>query len=305
MWRRQFVCVSWMALRPVGTWFPFLVEEVFVFIDAGDGLDEGVRIGAGDGDVGDVVAHAAAEEGDGEFLVAADEEEILGLAEGGESAVAAGEGFDIDEGGVALAFDDDGVNFLLFCAGIGDDGALGDLPIAVESAVAKLVNADCDAIEVEIGELSVGGGAEVNTAVGAEGEEIHEHGVVGVIDRVSEGGSFDDGIDDGAAVAALDEALVGGIDVAVEDARDVVAVIDADEFAAEGVAVAMFEEDLLAGVGAGGIKIHGEVLAVEGEGGEGHALRGLGLGDADGGGILDDFVGVGEGLLRIPELEAA
>ena len=126
-----------------------------------------------------------------------------------------------------------------------------------------------------------------------------------MVNGEGETGRRDNGIDDAFAEAAAEITLVGGIHVAMEDARDVVAVIDADEFTAEGIAVAMFEENLFAGMTAGGIEIHGDVLAVKSQRGESDALGGLGLGDLDGRRVFNDFYGVAKGLLWIPELEAA
>ena len=136
------------------------------------------------------------------MFIAADEEEILGFVERGECAVWAGERFDVGEGGVPLPFDDDGMDVFNFGAGVGDDGALGDLPVTIESAVTNFVNAHRDAIEIEVGELAVGGGSKINAAVGAEGEEIDENGVVGVVDRESEAGRGDDGVGHAFAEAA-------------------------------------------------------------------------------------------------------
>src|SRR5436190_1069005 len=119
------------------------------------------------------------------------------------------------------------MNFLHARANVGDDGALGDLPITIERSVAEFVDADSDAMEI---------------------------------------------------------------------ARDVVAVIDANEFAAKRVAVAMFDQNLFAGIAPGRIEIHGEVFAIESECGEGDALGGLGLGDLNGRWIFNYFGGIVEGL---------
>ena len=146
------------------------VEELFVFIDATGGVNDGGFVLEGDGMVGDVVTHAATGEADGEFFIAADQQEILRLVERGERTVGAGKSFNVGESGVPLPFNDDWMNVFDFRAGVGDDGALSDLPIAIEGAVANFVNADRNAIEIEVGKLSVSGGAEINAAVSAEGK---------------------------------------------------------------------------------------------------------------------------------------
>ncbi len=47
-------------------------------------------------------------------------------------------------------------------AGIGDDGPLGNLPVSIERVVAKLVDANRNAVEVEICQLTVAGGAKAD-----------------------------------------------------------------------------------------------------------------------------------------------
>ena len=66
-------------------------------------------------------------------------------------------------------------------AHVGDDASLRYLPIAVLPLTAKFVNADADAVEVEVCELSVRLVAQVDAAIDAEGEEVHELGVVRVV----------------------------------------------------------------------------------------------------------------------------
>src|SRR5687767_6807541 len=133
-------------------------------------------------------------------------------------------------------------------ASIGDDGALCDLPIAVESVIADFVNADRDAIEIKVGELTVSRGAEINAAIRAEGEEVHEDSVIRVIDRECEAGRGNDSIDHALAEAPAEITLVRRIHVAMKDAGYVVAVIDADKFSTERIAVTMFEKNLFAGM---------------------------------------------------------
>lgn len=206
---------------------------------------------------------------------------------------------------MALAFDDDGVDVFHRGTGIGDDGALGNLPVSIEGVVAELVDADGDAIEIEIGKLAIGGWAEVNPAISAEGEEVHEDGVVGVVDGEGEGARGDYGVNNATAVATFDEALVGWVHMAMEDPRNVIAMVDANELTAERIAIAVLKEDLLAGEVARGVEVHGQVLTEESEGGEGDALGGFGFGNLDSSGVFDDFGGVVQGLPWVPELQAA
>ena len=93
--------------------------------------------------------------------------------------------------------------------------------------------------------------------------------------------------------------------MAVQDAGDVIAIIDADELAAERIPITMLEEDLLADVGTTGVEIHGQVFAVEGQAGERDALRRALARHRDRRRITDDFGRVGQGLSRIPELQPA
>ena len=126
-----------------------------------------------------------------------------------------------------------------------------------------------------------------------------------MIDRESKRRRSDNGINDPFAETAAEVALVGGIHVAMKDAGYVVAIIDTNEFAAERITVAMFEENLFAGMVAGGVEIHCDIFAVKRERGERDALGGLRLGNLDRGRIFNDFGGIAEGLFRIPELQAA
>ena len=175
---------------------------------------------------------------------------------------------------MALAFDNYWVD-VLQVARIGDDGTLRDHPITIEGAIADLVDADSYAIEIETGKLAVSGRAEIHSAVGTECEQVHKDGIVGVINGKRKGARSNHGVDDSLAVATFDEALVGRIDVTVEDARNVVAVIDANKFSTQRVAVTMLEKDLLTRLVARGVEIHGDVLAVESETGKSDSLRRL------------------------------
>src|SRR5688500_7627169 len=91
----------------------------------------------------------------------------------------------------------------------------------------------------------------------------------------------------------------------MQDARDVVAVVDANKLPAERVAVAVLDEDLLADDLGRRVEIHGEEFAEEREARQRHALRRRRFRRLDRRRILDDLLGVVERLLRIPELSPA
>src|SRR6187397_318766 len=93
--------------------------------------------------------------------------------------------------------------------------------------------------------------------------------------------------------------------MAVKNARDVVAVIDADELAAERIAVAMLEKNLFARMSAIRIEVHRRELAVERETRQRHALGGLYARNLNGRWVLDDLCRVVKCLARIPELQPA
>ena len=131
-----------------------------------------------------------------------------------------------------LSFNHERMDVFEIWAGVGNDGALGNLPIPISRPLSQFVYANGDTIKVEACQLAAGLGTEVRAAVSAERENIHQDRIVGVVDGVRERPGSHDSIDDGWAVTALNEALVGRIDVAVEDARDVVAVVDPDELTA-------------------------------------------------------------------------
>ena len=71
----------------------------------------------------------------------------------------------------------------------------------------------------------------------------------------------DDFVNDGGAETAAELPHIGGVDVAVEDARNVIALVYGDELAAERIAVTVLEQNLLAG--SFSPEIHCEVFAVE------------------------------------------
>ena len=182
--------------------------------------------------------------------------------------VESGEGFNIGQGGVSLAFDDDGVKVRSRFAGVCDDGTLGDLPVAILGTVALLVNTDGNTVEIEVGELAVGRFPKEDTAVGSKGEKVHQLCIVGMVDGVRKSFLGDDCIDERWAVLAADVTLNRRIDVTVEDARYIVTVIYADELAAERVAVAVFEDHQCTGLLTRGGEIHGQVFAVERQAGK-------------------------------------
>jgi len=97
-------------------------------------------------------------------------------------------------------------------------------------------------------------------------------------------------------------AHIGGVDVAVQDAGHVVAAVDGDELSAERVAVAVFEEYLLAYLRRLCPEVHCHVLSVEGEARERDTLHGIGLRHLYRGGVGDYAVGVVERLFGIIEL---
>ena len=146
---------------------------------------------------------------------------------------------------------------------IGNDAALGDLPVAVESAVAAFMDADSHTVQIEIGQLAVGGRAQIDAAVHAKGKDIHQLGVVRMVDGVGKSLAVDDGVYHRTAETSGKDALVGGVYMTVQDARDVIAAVYTDELAAQGIAVAVFKEDLFADARCGGIEIHRDVFAVE------------------------------------------
>ena len=169
----------------------------------------------------------------------------------------------------------------------------------------ELVDADGDAVEVEIRHLAVGGRAQVGPAVGAECENVHDLGVVGVVDAVSERLLGDHRVDDASTVPAVDHSAIGWIDMAVQETRDVVAVVDPHELAAQWIAVTVLDEDLFADAASAGIEIHGQVLTVEGQARQRYTLGAAGLGNLNRGRVRDDLGRVPEGLLGIPELDTA
>ena len=89
--------------------------------------------------------------------------------------------------------------------------------------------------------------------------------IVGMVDSVGKSFSFNDGIDNGAAVSPFDEASIGRIHMAVKYPRDVVAIINTDEFTAEGIAVTVLEENLLDNRIGFGVKVHREKFTIKGQ----------------------------------------
>ncbi len=204
-----------------------------------------------------------------------------------------------------FAFDDNGVDVFDPGAGIGNDGALGNLPVAIEGAVASFVKPHRHAVKIEIGQLAVCRRPQVDPAVNAKCKQVYQLGVVGVVNPVGVGFAGEHRIDHRTAVLAVNESTIGGIDMAVKNAGDVIAIVDVDESSAEGIAVAMFDKNLLDnGIAATG-KIHGEKFPVKGQCGQRYALSALAFTALDRGRIFDNLFRGAKRLLRIPELDAA
>ena len=91
----------------------------------------------------------------------------------------------------------------------------------------------------------------------------------------------------------------------VQDARDVVAVVDPHELARERIPTTVLDHQLLADHARRAVEIHRDVLAVEGERRKGHALRAVRARRLDRRRVRDDLLRIGQGLLWIPELDPA
>ncbi len=208
--------------------------KIFVFVDAGHGLDSGLRVLVGDGLLGAVVSHSATIKRDGEFFIASDQQEIIGVAVGGQRGIWARKSLHITDCGVALTFDDYGMDAVGATPHVGDNRALGDLPVAVESACALLVDSYAHAVEVEVGQLAIAVFAKQHSAVNSKGEDVNQLRVVGVVNGKREGGLAYHRVNYTARERTAKLTHIRGIDVAVQHARNVVAVVDADELAATG-----------------------------------------------------------------------
>ena len=106
-----------------------------------------------DGRFSAVALETTAGHGDGGIVF--DGYEIPRGTKGGKCSVVAGKALDVCQRGVALPLDEYGMHVLDALAQVGDDRALRYLPVAVLPLCAELVNADGDAVEVEVGELPV------------------------------------------------------------------------------------------------------------------------------------------------------
>src|SRR3990172_12780751 len=104
-----------------------------------------------------------------------------------------------------LSFNNERMDIPESRAGVGNNGALVNLPIAIYVSITQLVNTDGDAIKVEARQLTVGLRTEIRTAVDTERENIHQDRVVGVVDCIRERPRRHHRIDDGRAVTALDK----------------------------------------------------------------------------------------------------
>ena len=203
------------------------------------------------------------------------------------------------------AFNHEGVDIFHACSRIGNDGSLRNHPIAVFQVAPVFINAYVHAVQVEVGQLSVGFTSQIDSAVNAEGEHVDQLGVVGMVDKIGIGVAGHDGVDNVFVERASEFTHIGRVHVAVENARDVVAAVDGDKLSAEWVAVAVFTQDLFAKVLPRCAEIHGHIFAVEGKAGECDALDDALGSHLDGGFVRNDFVGVVKRLLRVPELDAA
>ena len=90
--------------------------------------------------------------------------------------------------------------------------------------------------------------------------------------------------------------------MAVKDARNVITVVYGNKLAAERIAIAMLEKDLLARKIPGGFEVHRECLSVESKATERHALASGCLRDLDCRRIFDDGITVLVRLFGIIEL---
>jgi hypothetical protein len=125
-----------------------------------------------------------------------------------------------------------------------------------------------------------------------------------VVDPIGIGLLVDDTVVHRGGVVTLELAHHRRIDVAVQDAGDVIAIVDRDEAAAHGISVAMLEEDLLARVALLCLEIHGEGCPVESQTSQRDTVDGLVLGNLDGRRIIDNLGGIVHRLVRIVELDA-
>src|SRR5262245_34246242 len=93
--------------------------------------------------------------------------------------------------------------------------------------------------------------------------------------------------------------------MAMQNARDVVTIIDQDEFPAERISVTVLEEHLLAGSLSRGVKIHRDVLTVKRKAGEGHTLGWRTPRHLNGRRIFYDLLRIIQRLARVPKLQSA
>ena len=181
-------------------------------------------------------------------------------------------------------------------------GALCHLPDAVESRGAILEHPYADLVKVEICKLTVGIGAEIYSAISGKGEDIHNLGVIGMVNPVCVGSLVHDIVVDDIGIIALKLTHDRRIDMAVEDTRDIVAIVNCYETAADGVPVTVLEQYLLARMVFHRPEIHGKVRPVDCQALQGHAMHRLVVRHLDCRGILHDFACVVEPLLGIIKL---
>src|SRR5690606_4017697 len=142
-------------------------------------------------------------------------------------------------------------------------GALGNLPVPVLGIGTEFVDSNGHAIEVEIGELAVAFRSQADPAPGGKGEQVHELRVVGVVDAEGKGSVGDHRVNHRFGIVIANFPHDGRIHVAMEETRNVIAIINADELAAERIAIAVLNQNKLAGKAAVCIEIHGDVFAVK------------------------------------------
>src|SRR2546429_5887498 len=81
--------------------------------------------------------------------------------------------------------------------------------------------------------------------------------------------------------------------------------VDPHELARERVAATVLDHQLLAYHAGRAVEVHGDVFAIESERRECHALRAVRARRLDRRGVREDLLRIGQGLLRIPELDPA
>ena len=159
----------------------------------------------------------------------------------------------------------DGVDGISRALDVGDNRALRYLPITVECTTANLTNADCYTIEIEVGQLAIGMLSEIDSTVNSKCKDVHHLGIIGMVDCIGIGAASNHRINNLTRESATKQTHIGRIDVTMQDARDIVAEIDANKLATQRITIAMLKENLLSDIIAATIEIHSHILAIEGE----------------------------------------